>query len=146
MIDSANMEIINGGFFCDDRGKIRFVNDFDMSSVKRFYILENSDDTILRGWRGHQSERRWFFPLKGEFRVDVVFVDNWELPNRNQEVFTYRLSESENHVLHIPEGCATLIQALTRINELLIFADFGIEHAKQDDFQYDVQHFINRNN
>ncbi|GAA4146757.1 hypothetical protein GCM10022216_32070 [Sphingobacterium kyonggiense] len=138
------MEIIKGGEFQDERGFIRFVNDFDMTSIRRFYILSNSSEKILRGWRGHRTENRWFFSIRGNYKIDVVKIDNWESPSENLEVCSYFLHERDNKVLNIPEGYATLIQSLTSSNELLIFADFNIEHAKEDDYVYDVHHFINR--
>lgn len=47
---------IIGGLAKDTRGQIRFVNDFDMSMVMRFYIIQNSDMELMRGWCGHQIE------------------------------------------------------------------------------------------
>ena len=45
---------ITGGIAKDHRGQIRFVNDFDMTEVKRFYIITNKDTELIRGWRAHR--------------------------------------------------------------------------------------------
>lgn len=47
------INFINGGSASDDRGSIRFVNEFDMTPVKRFYIIKNADTELIRGWRAH---------------------------------------------------------------------------------------------
>lgn len=50
------INIIQWGVAKDQRGQIRFVNDFDMSLVKRFYIIKNLDTELVRGWRAHKIE------------------------------------------------------------------------------------------
>ena len=61
------VETIKGGIAKDRRGHIKLVNDFDMSLVKRFYIISNANTEVVRGWRGHRVEERWFYALKGSF-------------------------------------------------------------------------------
>jgi dTDP-4-dehydrorhamnose 3,5-epimerase len=43
-------KIINGGIAPDDRGSVRFVNDFDFAKVKRFYQVENHRAGFIRAW------------------------------------------------------------------------------------------------
>src|SRR5690606_23447518 len=69
---------IHGGIAEDHRGSIRFVNDFDMAAVKRFYIIENKDTETIRGWRAHRIEQRWFYVLEGAFSLKAVKIDDWE--------------------------------------------------------------------
>ncbi|KKX51752.1 hypothetical protein, partial [Sphingobacterium sp. IITKGP-BTPF85] len=66
------IDFIKGGIAKDGRGQIRFVNDFEMSLVKRFYIIKNLDLTLVRGWRAHRIEQRWFYVLSGSFAIDTV--------------------------------------------------------------------------
>lgn len=73
---------IQGGIAQDERGQIRFVNDFDMTEVKRFYIIKNKDIDLVRGWRGHRIEQRWFYVLSGAFSLDLVQIDDWIQPSR----------------------------------------------------------------
>jgi hypothetical protein len=56
-----NGNLIRGDVHQDQRGVLRFFNDFDMSLVKRFYISENADSSIVRAWQGHQKEQKWFY-------------------------------------------------------------------------------------
>ena len=73
--------IIEGGKFKDDRGEIRFVNDFDMTEVKRFYTIFHPDTSIIRAWQGHKIETRWFYCTEGIFDIRAVKIDNWGNPS-----------------------------------------------------------------
>ncbi|TYP94604.1 dTDP-4-dehydrorhamnose 3,5-epimerase [Sphingobacterium allocomposti] len=138
------IEFIQGGAAKDHRGQIRFVNDFDMSSVKRFYIIKNSDLELVRGWRAHRLEQRWFYVLSGKFAVDLVAIDNWERASSELPVEKIILDAEENKVLHLSTGYGTAFQALETNSELLVFSDYGIENAPHDDYTYPLDYFINR--
>ena len=58
-------KIIKGDLFKDKRGKLFSCNQFDMTSVKRMYSIENINSDYIRGWKGHKIETRWFFATKG---------------------------------------------------------------------------------
>ncbi|WP_180269072.1 WxcM-like domain-containing protein [Sphingobacterium sp. 1.A.5] len=138
------VEYIQGGIAKDHRGQIRFVNDFDMSDVKRFYIIKNTDLELIRGWRAHKMEQRWFYVLSGSFKIDIVEIDNWEEASRDLNVRTEIVDSSENKVLHLSAGYGTAFQAMTENSELLVFSDYGIENAPNDDYTYPLDYFINK--
>lgn len=138
------INFINGGRASDNRGSIRFVNEFDMTPVKRFYIIKNADTELIRGWRAHKLEQRWFYVLSGAFSIDFVKIDNWDAPSTDLPIQREMLEASEGRVVHIPTGYGTAVKALEANSELLVFADFGIEHAKEDDHTYPLDYFINR--
>lgn len=132
---------ITGGIAKDHRGHIRFVNDFDMSLVKRFYIIQNADTDLIRGWRAHRIEQRWFYVLSGVFSIDLVKIDNWENTARDLPVETKVLKADDQQVLHVPAGYGTAFRALEPGSQLLTFADHGIEHAKNDDYTWPADYF-----
>lgn len=138
------IKTITGGIAEDHRGHIRFVNDFDMTEVKRFYIIKNKDTELVRGWRAHKIEQRWFYVLSGSFVLDVVKIDNWEMASPSLEVERIVLKAEDKQVVHMPVGFGTAFQALEEGAELLVFADYGIEHAKNDDYTWSSDYFINR--
>lgn len=138
------METIQGGVAKDHRGQIRFVNDFDMKLVKRFYIIKNADTTLIRGWRAHRIEQRWFYVLSGAFAVDIVKIDNWENASPDLPIEKQVLRANEQQVLHIPVGYGTAFQALESDSELLVFADYEIDNAKNDDYTWSMNYFLNR--
>lgn len=134
-------EIISGGSHTDTRGKITFFNDFDMSQVKRFYIIENVDVDIKRGWRGHKIEQRWFTVAEGAFNVRLIRIDNWENPNRESPLEEYFLSDENTEILHIPAGYASCVQAIQSNSKLIVFADYDIDHASNDNYLYPEDYF-----
>lgn len=138
------INFIQGGIAKDIRGQIRFANDFDMSSVKRFYLIKNTDLDLVRGWRAHRIEQRWFYVLSGKFSVDVVKIDNWNHASTDLSVENIILDSSKNQVLHLSHGYGTAFQALEPESELLVFADYGIENAHKDDYTYPLDYFVNR--
>lgn len=138
------VEFIQGGLAKDHRGHIRFVNDFDMAQVKRFYIIKNTDTELVRGWRAHRMEQRWFYALSGGFSIDLVRIDNWDQASPELPVEKKNIRADENQILHVPAGYGTAFQALEADSELLVFADYPIDNAKNDDYTYPVDYFVNR--
>jgi len=134
--------ITQGGIAEDHRGHIRFVNDFDMTAVKRFYIIENKDTETIRGWRAHRIEQRWFYVLNGTFSMKTVKIDNWDEPSKELPVEETILRYEEQRVIHMPVDYGTAFRALEPGSRLLVFADYGIEHAKNDDYTYPAEYFV----
>lgn len=135
------VKIIQGGIAKDERGQIRFVNEFDMSLVKRFYIIKNTDTELVRGWRAHRIEQRWFYILSGKFGVDLVKIDNWETPNPMLPIQRVILESAEMKVLHVPAGYGTAFRALEANSELLVYADYPLAHAISDDYTWKPDYF-----
>jgi len=138
-----NCEVIQGGVFQDQRGQIRFVNDFDMNVIRRFYIIKNADTDLARGWRGHRIEQRWFYVLSGAFNIDIVKIDNWEVPNSKLSVDRKLLIASDMQVLHIPAGYCTAFRALENNSEMLVYADSLLSGTSQDNYTWDLDYFEN---
>ncbi|WP_433895709.1 WxcM-like domain-containing protein [Sphingobacterium mizutaii] len=136
-------KFIQGGIAKDHRGQIRFVNSFDMKEVKRFYIITNSDLKLIRGWRAHKIEQRWFFVLSGSFKFEIVKIDDWNMPDRNLKIEEIVLDSKDNKVFHIPAGYGTSFRAIEPHSEILVFADYYLEHSSIDDYSYDLNYFVN---
>jgi len=134
-------QIINGGCHSDKRGTVCFLNDFDMSAVKRFYIIKHPSLEVKRGWRAHKIEQRWFYVSKGIFRISTIKIDNWTNPSETLEKTIFELKDIQNQVLHVPAGYATCLQALSPDSEVVVFADYGLSNAKLDDYLFPVTHF-----
>ncbi len=145
MIDN-NWTLTGGGIAKDARGQIRFVNAFDMTQVKRFYLIQNADLEVIRGWRGHKIEQRWFYVVSGEFMARLVKIDDWKSPSPNLPVDEFLLSASEGQILHVPAGYATAFQATENNAELLVYADYPVDHAALDDHLWPSNYFVGENN
>jgi len=143
-MEDNSIKSIIGGVAKDHRGRIRFVNDFDMTQVKRFYIIKNTDTELIRGWRAHRMEQRWFYVLSGSFAVDLIQIDNWENASPDLPIEKRILRADEQQVLHVPVGYGTAFQALESESELLVFADYSIENVKHDDYTWPLDYFKRR--
>ncbi len=50
-----DIEILQGGSYEDSRGILKYNNAFNMESVKRFYVIEITDISIIRAWQAHKK-------------------------------------------------------------------------------------------
>ncbi|MDR2270659.1 MAG: WxcM-like domain-containing protein [Sphingobacterium sp.] len=139
----SRVSFIQGGIAKDERGEIRFINEFDMSLAKRFYIIKNKEVGIIRGWRAHKIEQRWFYALSGRFDFGLVKIDNWDSPDVNLPLERVSLNASDLKVLHIPSGYGTAFCAKEENSELIVFADYPITHASCDDHTWPSDYFKN---
>lgn len=131
------LTIIQGGTHEDQRGKLTFFNDFDMSPVKRFYIIEHPHTEVVRAWQGHQKEQKWFYVLKGVFKIVLVQPDNWQKPSGSLSTEEYILRPVENTVLHVPGNYATGFKALEPKSKIMVFSSFTVEESSKDDYRFD---------
>ena len=72
---------IKGGVAVDDRGSVRFVNDFDFKNVKRFYQVSNHKEGFIRAWHGHEREGKYVYVAKGSALIGAVKLDGTNNPH-----------------------------------------------------------------
>lgn len=127
---------IVGGTHSDVRGTLRFCNDFDMSSVKRFYTIANSAAEPVRGWVGHKKETKWFFPLKGTTTITVepMGVDVLAAKNAEGAKETFVLDSGRPSVLNVKPGNWFCIKQHDGA-EVMVFSDCKVGEFKDDDFR-----------
>jgi len=130
-------QIIQGNIHEDERGKLFYANEFDLSEVKRYYIIEHPDTKVTRAWQAHQKEQKWFQVISGSFLVAVVQPDNWENPSEKLEVRKFVLNADKNQILHIPGNFANGFKALEKNSRMIVFSDFSLEESSKDNFRFD---------
>jgi dTDP-4-dehydrorhamnose 3,5-epimerase-like enzyme len=123
---------IFGGCHKDDRGCVKFNNDFNMSFIKRMYTIENNSSNSIRGWQGHKIEQRWFIASMGSFQIDVKSILAFENEDSFQEILSFKLLSTSLDVLHIPPGYVTCIHSLEKNAQLLAFSDFELGDVKDE--------------
>jgi len=131
--------LIDGGLQVDVRGKVGFVNGFDLKHVDRLYWVRAHQPNCPRGWVGHRREQKWFWVLQGEMLLAVVRPDRWSTPARDLPVQCHVLSASKPQVLHVPPGYCTASVDLAGGAILLVCSSGRIEEAKtdrRDDFRF----------
>jgi dTDP-4-dehydrorhamnose 3,5-epimerase-like enzyme len=129
-------EII-GGIHEDNRGRIGFVNDFDLHCIKRFYTITHSSTKIFRGWQGHKKETKYFFVVKGTFKIFTIKIDSWNSPSSSLPLKESVLSDTNSKVLCVPGGFVTGIMAQKSDSRMLVLSDRHLEDSLVDDFRYD---------
>jgi len=129
-------KLIKGGIHNDSRGELQFVNDCDLSDIKRFYRITHFDTTTIRAWQAHQREMKIFHCLSGSFMVHLIKIDDWENPSEDLQPISFTLSGTDSEVLLIPPGYANGFKALTPNSELLVFSNQTLTEAADDDFRF----------
>lgn len=140
----SSPKLISGATHIDQRGTLSFINDFDLSPVKRFYTITHPNTSIIRAWRGHKIEQRWFHVCKGAFEIKLVKIDNWTKPSVNLTQDIFILNVEKPTVLHVPVGFASSLRALQPDSKLVVFADTDI-NAQNDDYLFSADYFIQNN-
>src|SRR5690554_1074886 len=137
--------IIKGNQHKDHRGVLSFINSFDMSPIKRMYTITHDSVEVIRAWQGHRIESKYFKCIKGRFLVSVVAIDDWVSPSENLKPKIYILDANKTEVLHIPSGYANGFKALDVDSELLVFSSLDLESAKNDQYRFDQNLWLDWN-
>jgi dTDP-4-dehydrorhamnose 3,5-epimerase len=143
--------IIGGGKNVDDRGVLRFFNDFNFSreKIQRFYQIENHTLGTIRAWHGHMKEEKFLYVVKGTVLVGTVKLGESGVPVlvseadiKNPELVPYipnrAILSAENPVLyHIPAGYAHGWRNLTKDTILIVFSTASLDESMIDDYRFD---------
>ncbi len=133
-------KVIRGNSRQDQRGTIRFNNDFSPAGVRRMYTIENAYTDFVRGWQGHRIEQRWFSAMSGSFRIKLIKIDDWEQPTESLPQMEFNLEAESCDVLHVPKGFISSIQATEENSKLLVFADYQLGEIK-DEYRFPADYF-----
>jgi len=133
--------LIPGGLAVDDRGALRFVNDFDFNAVKRFYVVSNHEAGFVRAWHGHKQEAKYVFVVAGAAIVGAVHIDDWDHPSKNLETRRYVLSADKPTILYIPPGYANGFKSLTSDTRVIFFSTATMDETHDDDIRFDARYW-----
>lgn len=130
------LKLYPGGLAVDNRGSLKFVNDFQLGGYKRFYVVENHVPGFVRAWHGHKVEKKAVICIQGAALVAAVEVDDWDNPSEGLQVNRFVLSASNPSALHIPAGYANGFKTLTPNAILLFFSSSTLEESSKDDIRF----------
>ena len=136
-------KLIIGDNYKDERGILSYINEFDLSFVKRFYTITHPNINVIRAWQGHQCEHKFFHVVEGSFLVAWVEIDNWANPSPNLKANFEIMTENTNAVLSIPAGYANGLKALKANSRIMVFSDHGLNESLDDKIRYDKNLWIN---
>jgi hypothetical protein len=135
--------LLKGNAYCDVRGNLLYNNTFDSSAVKRMYVIQNNSLDILRGWQGHKIEQRWFSAVHGSFYIQLMKIDNWDLPSKKLVCKEFMISNKTLDVLHVPNGYVSCIQAIEEGSRLLVMSDYLMGEIA-DEYRFGLKYFDNQ--
>lgn len=138
----SKVKVIEGEIFNDCRGRISSLNDFHLEGVCRVYMIHHPDASVVRGWHGHQFERKWFYCVKGSFTVALVKIDDWDQPSENLPAEIYSLSDEKSEIICVPAGYANCIKAGCDGSVLMVLSDKKIPEAYEDSWRYDKNMWV----
>jgi len=121
-------KLINGDVSVDDRGSVRFVNDFNFNGVKRFYQVENHSKGFIRAWHGHKKEGKYVYVVNGSALVGIVNMET-------EEVNKFVLSSQTPKVLWIPPGYFNGFKSLEEGTKIIFFSTSTLEESLGDDIR-----------
>lgn len=121
---------LEGNVFADDRGFLRFVNDFNFENVKRFYQVENHKKGFIRAWHGHKKEGKYVYVAKGTALIGAVDMET-------ESVSKFVLSSQKPSILYIPPGFANGFKNLEDDTIIMFFSTSTIEETKGDDIRFE---------
>jgi dTDP-4-dehydrorhamnose 3,5-epimerase-like enzyme len=122
------VKLLNGGISVDDRGSVRFVNDFNFSNVKRFYHVENHRQGFIRAWHGHRKEGKYVYVASGTALIGIVDMDT-------EEIQKFVLSSKTPKVLFIPPNKYNGFKNLEDNTSVLFFSTSTLEESMGDDIR-----------
>jgi dTDP-4-dehydrorhamnose 3,5-epimerase len=136
-------KLLKGGIYSDERGELIYNNSFDLSEIKRMYIIRHTDISVVRAWQGHQQEQKYFKCIKGSFVVAWKKINDFSNPTDNNKAEFTILKESENNVLSIPPGYANGLKALETDSEIMVFSDHKLGESLDDKIRFDKNLWLN---
>ncbi len=133
--------IIQGELVIDDRGGVGFVNDFNFTDVKRFYVVSNHKQGFIRAWHGHKREGKYVTVINGVALIGAVKIDDWSNPSKDCPPEKYVLSSIKPSILYIPPGYANGFMSLTKNTKVIFYSTLTLEESKGDDYRFNARHW-----
>lgn len=138
----SDIKVIDGEIFRDARGQISSLNSLEFEGIERCYFIHHPDISVVRGWHGHQFEKKWFYCVKGSFTLAFVKPDNWENPSPSLKAEIFELNENNSRIICVPEGYANCLKASIKDSVLLVFSGKRYEEALSDSWRYDKDMWV----
>jgi len=121
--------LIRGGIATDDRGSLRFINDFNFEGVRRFYQIQNHIEGYIRAWHGHKIESKYFYVNQGTILIGAVNMEN-------NEISKFVLSANAPCILYIPAGYANGFKNLIQNSIITVFSTTTLQESLNDDYRF----------
>jgi hypothetical protein len=78
--------------------------------------------------------------IQGGFKIQLIAVDNWNMPSKTLPRLEYVIGSTTLDVLHIPGGYVSSIRALEEKSKLVVMSDYRLGEIN-DEFRYSMNYF-----
>ncbi len=136
MNEALGIKVIQGAVHVDDRGALRFFNEFDFKDVKRFYQVENFGLDVIRAFHGHLKEAKYVYVASGSIILCAVQLDDFKNPSRSNPVSRLVLSASKPQIVYIPARYANGFRVLEQGTKIIFFSTSSLQESQGDDYRY----------
>jgi len=136
---------IEGGLFTDDRGTIRFINEFP-KDIKRMYQVFNYTKGCIRAWHGHEKESKYVYVPKGAILLKLISFENFRhsldtIVIREKYIESFILSSDKPSLLYILAGHYNGFKTLTSDTIVQFFSTSSLEESEEDDHRLNWDYF-----
>jgi len=135
------VKLITGEIFKDKRGNLKFINQFNLGEIKRFYQVENSNTKIIRAFHGHFKEAKFVWVVSGSILLCTVFLDHKKNPSKSGKVERFILKADNPQIVYIPPSFANGFRALETDTKVIFFSTSTLEESKKDDFRFPANYW-----
>ncbi|MBN3518833.1 WxcM-like domain-containing protein [Algoriphagus lutimaris] len=136
--------LIPVSIYKDERGELRYCNEFDLSNSKRFYSISFGVKDQIRAWQGHKIETKSIIPIRGITKIVLVKVEDFENAHPG-DIYEFILDSDAPNILIVPGGYANGFQSKSKDSSIMIFSDSSLEDSKNDDYRFDKDEFFKWN-
>jgi len=120
---------MEGGISTDDRGTVRFVNDFNFEGVKRFYQVENHRRGFIRAWHAHKKEGKYIYVVSGTALMGIVNL-------KTNKIQKFILSDNKPQILWVPPNHANGFMNLKNNTKIIFFSTSTLKDSLGDDIRF----------
>lgn len=135
------IEMIGGGMAQSGPALLRFVNGFTFRGVKRFYLVETDEPSLVRAWHAHWEEAKYVFVVQGMALVGAAPIDNMETPSRQATATRFLMSGEKPQILYIPPRHANGFKSLTKELKIVFYSTSTLEESQKDDQRLPPDYF-----
>lgn len=130
------VSILKGGKFTNEKGTIKFANEFDFKGIKRFYAIELPKRNLIRAFHGHFKESKSVFVTSGSLLLCVVKLDDKKNPSKNNKVKKIILDSQNPQIVNVPAGFANGIMSLEKNTQVIFYSNKSVKDSEADDYRF----------
>ena len=128
--------LIHGENHRDERGTLSSYNEFDLTPIKRLYLVEHPITEVIRAWQLHKAEQKWFHVIYGSFKIVIVRPDDWNDLAGKVVIKEFILKAGDNKILHVPGNFGNGFKALEPFSKMMVFSNFTLQESSNDNLRY----------